>query len=169
MRLAPLPALAFVATLLLGALVTPGAALAQTVAGPTPVEAAYLAATKPFRDRIGLYQEALLEYQQAAVDGQIETVSVTAFGDLTRELFAARQAFTDASPSARLDQYDRTIKLAIDRAYAASVLLLRAQVTESAADREALIREAAEQTRSSTRLFGEAADELRALVPVTGR
>ena len=145
----------------------PGVALAQAVAEPTPTEASYLAATKPFRDRIVLYQEALLEYQQAAVDGQIESVSVTALGDLTRELFAARQAFTNASASARLDQYDRTIKLALDRAYAASVLLLRAQVTESVADRDTLIRDAVDQGRNGVRLFGEASDELRALVPAT--
>jgi len=167
MRLASLPALAFVVSLLATVLPLPGMALAQTLAEPTPIEAAYLAATRPYRDRIGLYQEALLEYQQAAVDGRIESVSVVALGDLTRELFAARQAFTGASPSARLDQYDRTIKLALDRAYAASVLLVRAQVTESAADRETLIRDAGEQTHSSVRLFGEAADELRALVPST--
>ena len=167
MRLSPLSALALVVALLLDTLVMPGMVLAQTVAEPTPTEQAYLAATKPYRDRIGLYEEALLEYQQAAVDGQIESVSVVTLGDLTRELFAARQAFTDAVPSMRLDQYDRTIKLAIDRAYAASVLLVRAQMTESAADRDTLIREAVDQGRSSRRLFGEAAVELRALVPAT--
>ena len=165
MRLASLPALAFVVTLLLGAFVTPRTALAQTVEAPTATEVGYLAATKPYRDRFGAYQEALLEYQQAATEGQIESISVVALGDLTRELFAARQAFTDAVPSVRLDQYDRTIKLALDRAYASTVLLLRAQVTDSASDREALIREAVFQTGSGSRLFKEAADELRALLP----
>lgn len=167
MRLGSLPALVLVAALLLGALVTPATVLAQTVAEPTPTEGAYLAATKPYRDRLGAYQEALLEYQQAANEGQIDGVSVVALGDLTRELFAARQAFTGAVPSVRLDQYDRTIKLALDRAYAATVLLLRAQVTDSTADRDTLIREAAIQGGSSVRLLKEAADELRMLVPAT--
>ena len=167
MRLGSLRALALVVTLLLGAVMMPGMVLAQTLAEPTPTEAAYLADTKPYRDRLGLYQEALLEYQQAANDGQVESVSVVALGDLTRELFAARQAFTGAVPSARLDQYDRTIKLALERAYAASVLLLRAQVTESTADRDTLIREAGIQSASSVRLLAEASDELRALVPTT--
>ena len=165
MRLASLPALCFMVTLLLGVLGMPGMILAQTLAEPTPTEAAYLADTKPYRDRLGAYQEALLEYQQAANDGQVESVSVVALGDLTRELFAARQAFTGAVPSARLDQYDRTIKLALERAYAASVLLLRAQVTDSTADRDTLIREAGIQSASSVRLLAEASDELRMLVP----
>jgi hypothetical protein len=167
MRLASLSALALVVMLLLGAHVRPGVASAQAVAEPTPTEIAYLAATKPYRDRLGAYQEALLEYQQAATEGQLESISVTDLGDLTRELFAARQAFTGAVPSVRLDQYDRTIKLALERAYAATVLLLRAQVTDSMADRDTLIRDAVDQGRSSSRLFKEAADELRMLVPAT--
>ena len=169
MRLASLPALTFVVALLLGGLVTPGAAVAQTVAEPTPTELAYLSATRPFRDRLGSYQERLAAHQQAAMEGQIDRLAITDLGDLTRELFAARQAFTEAVPSTRLDLYDRTIELALDRAYEATVLLLRAQLTDSLPDREVLIREAGIQERSSTRLLKEATDGLRALIPVTSQ
>ena len=167
MRLRSLRALVVVVTLLLGALVAPGAATAQTAAEPTPNEVAYLATTKPYRDRLGLYQEALLEYQQAAAEGQIDSIALGALGDLTRELFAARQAFNETVPPVRLDLYDRTMKLGLGRAYDATVLLLRAQRSESSADRAALIREAGLQTSSGSRLFNEAADELRILLPVT--
>ena len=172
MRLAFPPTLALVVTLLLGAFVTPRAAVAQTVAEPTPAEptpteAAYLAATRPYRDRLGAYQEALLAYQQAATEGQIDSITIADLGDLTRELFAARQAFTGAVPSARLDQYDRTIKLGLERAYDATVLLLRAQRSESIAESAVLIGEAGLQSNSSIQLLKEAADELRMLLPVT--
>ena len=167
MRLTALPTLAFVATLLLGILVRPEIALAQTVAEPTPTEVAYLAATRPYRERVGAYQELLVAHQQAATEGQIDNITLAELSDLTRELFAARQAFTDASPSARLDQYDRTIKLGLDRAYAATVLLLRAQVTDSLPDNQALIREAGIQGASGIRLLKEATDELRMHLPVT--
>ena len=165
MRLTALPTLTLVAALLLGALVSPGAASAQTVAEPTPTEAAYLAATKPYRDRVGAYQKLLAAHQQAATEGQLDSITLQELSDLTRELFAAQRAFTDARPSARLDQYDRTIKLGIDRAYAATVLLLRAQRTESQPDNEALIREAGIQAASSIKLLVEATDELRMQVP----
>ena len=162
-----MPALALVVTLLLGTLVTPPTVAAQTVAEPTPTEAAYLSATKPYRDRLGSYQEQLLAHQQAATEGQLDSIALAELGDLTRELFAARQAFRSAIPSTRLDQYDRTIKLALDRAYAATVLLLRAQVTESQPDYDALVREAGIQGASSIRLLKEASDEIRMLLPVT--
>ena len=73
----------------------------------------------------------------------------------------------EAVPSVRLDQYDRTVKLGLARAYDATVLLLRAQRSESIADSAALIREAGIQSSSSIRLLEEAADELRMLLPVT--
>lgn len=165
MRLASPPALAVAVTLLLGALVTPGSAAAQPVAEPTPTERAYLSATRPFRDRIGRYQEQLTAHQQAATAGQVDSIAIADLSDLTRELFAARQAFADAVPSARLNQYDRTITLALDRAYEATVLLLHAQVTDSMPDRESLIREAGIQQSSGSRLLTEATDELRALLP----
>jgi hypothetical protein len=126
---------------------------------------AYLADTKPFRDRLGTYHEQLVAHQQAAAEGQLDSIAIADLGDLTRELFAARRAFAVAVPSARLDQYDRTIKLALDRGYAATVLLLRAQVTDSLPVRDALIREAAIQSGSSSRLLEEASEELRALLP----
>lgn len=167
MRLAFLPALMLVATLLLGALVTPGAASAQTAEAPTPTELAYLAATRPYRDRLGAYQEKLLAHQQAAAEGQLDSIALADLGDLTRELFAARQTFTDAIPSARLDLYHRTIALGLERAYDATVLLLRAQRSESIADSDALVREAGIQSASSRQLLQEAVDELRMLVPAT--
>lgn len=158
--------LVLAATLLLGTLVVPGTAVVQTVEEPTPTEGAYLAATKPYRDRLGSYQEQLLAHQQAAAEGQLDTIALADLADLTRNLFAARQAFGEAVPSVRLDQYDRTVKLGLERAYDATVLLLRAQRSESLADSAALIREAGLQSASSIRLFREAADELRMLVPV---
>jgi hypothetical protein len=164
MRLASLPALTFVLTLLTGALVMPGSAVAQT-AEPTPTELTYLADTKPFRDRLGAYQVLLAAHQQAADEGQIDGIGRDDLGDLTRELFTARQAFAGAAPSARLDQYDRTVTLALDRAYEATVLLLRAQVTDSMPDRAALIHEAGRQGSSGSRLLQEAADQLRTLLP----
>ena len=167
MRPASLPALVLAAALLLGALVMSGTAAAQTVEAPTPTEEAYLAATRPHRERFGEYQEQLLAHQQAAMEGQLDTIALAELGDLTRNLFAARQAFGEAAPSVRLDQYDRTVKLGLARAYDATVLLLRAQRSESVADSAALIREAGIQSSSSIRLLKEAADELRMLLPVT--
>lgn len=151
--------------LLLGALAMPGVAAAQAGSPPTPTEIAYLAATKPFRDRFGLYQEALVEYQLAASQGKLDAVAQTDLADLTRELFAARRAFTEAIPSTRLDQYDRTVKLALDRAYQATVMLLQARVTDSPSEREALVRQAAFYGLNGGRLLKDALDELVAVLP----
>jgi hypothetical protein len=139
------------------------AAAAQTAAPPTPTETAYLLATQPFRDRLGRYQEQLAAHQQAAAEGQLDSIALAELGDLTRELFAARQAFTNAVPSTRLDLYDRTMKLGLARAYEATALLVRAQVTDSVPDREALIRAAGEQGQSSQRLLKDATDELQSV------
>jgi hypothetical protein len=169
MRLRSLHAVVVVVvTLLLGALVAPGAASAQAVEAPTPNEVAYLAATKSYRDRLGTYQERLLAHQQAATEGQLDSIAPGDLGDLTRELFAARQAFDEEKePPVRLDLYHRTMKLGLERAYDATVLLLRAQRSESIADNAALVREAGLQSASSLRLLREAADELRMLLPLT--
>lgn len=142
-------------------------AVAQTVP-PSPTETAYLLATQPFRARLGLYQEQLAAHQKAAAEGQLDSIAIMDLGDLTRELFAARQAFTNAVPSTRLDLYDRTMKLGLARAYEAAALLVRAQVTDSAPDREALIRAAGDQGHSSSRLLKEATDELRSVLPFPG-
>jgi hypothetical protein len=166
MRLASLTAMALTAALLLSTLVTPRMAAAQTVSEPSPIELAYLADTKAFRERLGAYQEQLMAHQLAAIEGQLDTVRMGDLSFLSRELFTARQVFRDAIPSTRLDQYDRTVKLAIDRAYEATILLIKAQVTESATDREALIRAAGEQSHSSSRLLRDAADELRMAISV---
>jgi hypothetical protein len=155
----------FAIMLLIGALVAPGTAAAQTETSPTPSDLMYLSATGPFRERLGTYQEKLGTFLKAATAGQLDEIAMADLGDLTRELFTARQAFVVAVPSARLEQYDRAIELALDRAYAAAVLLLRAQVTDSLPDRAALIREAGIQSSSSGRLLKDASDELRAVLP----
>ena len=166
MRLRSLPVLACVVVLLLGAPFAPGVASAQSVEAPTPNEAAYLAATKPYRDRLGTYQERLQAHQQAATEGQLDSIALGELGDLTRELFSAREAFDEEEgPPARLDLYHRTMKLGLERAYDATVLLLRAQRSESIADSTALVREAGLQSANSLRLLREASDELRMLVP----
>lgn len=166
MRLRSLRAvIVVVVTLLLGAPVAPGAASAQSVEAPTPNEVAYLAATKPYRDRLGTYQERLQAHQRAATEGQLDSIALGELGDLTRELFAARQAFDQAVPPVGLDLYDRTMKLGLERAYDATVLLLRAQRSESIADSAALVREAGIQSASSLRLLQDASDELRLLLP----
>jgi hypothetical protein len=151
------------------ALATAGApAAAQTAAPPTPTETAYLLATQPFRDKLSTYQEQLAAHQRAAAEGQLDSIAITELGDLTRELFAARLAFSNAVPSMRLDLYDRTMKLGLERAYQATAMLVRAQVTDSVPDREALIRAAGDQGQSSSRLLKEAADELESLLPRQG-
>lgn len=166
MRHPALTALAILVSLLTAMLAAPRLAAAQ--AGPssaTPTEIAYLSATQPFRDRFTLYQQAIVEYQQAASQGKLDAVAQSDLADLTRELFAAKRAFNEALPSARLDQYDRTVKLALDRASQAAVMLLHAQVTDSPSEREALIKDAAAYTANSGRLIKEAQDTLNALLP----
>ena len=165
MRYASLTVTALVAAMLFGTLVAPRHAAAQTVDAPSPIELAYFADTKVYRDRLGAYQEQLASHQQAAIDGQLDTVRMGDLSFLSRELFTARNVFRDTIPSARLDQYDRTVKLAIDRAYAATTLLIHAQVTESETDRATLIREAGIQSQSSARLLRDADDELRMQLP----
>lgn len=168
MRHPPLTALALAASLLLAILGAPELAAAQAgpaAPSPTPTELAYLSATKSFRDRLTLYQQALVEYQQAAGQGKLEAVAQSDLADLTRELFAAKRAFNEALPSVRLDQYDRTVKLALDRASQAAVMLLHAQVTDSPSEREALVRDAGVYTANSGRLVKEAIDQLGAVLP----
>lgn len=136
---------------------------------PTPIEAFYLTTTAPFRVQLEALQSQLTAYQQAAATGQIDTIPQSDLGYLSRELFNARQAFDTAIPSTRLDQYDRTIKLALDHGYEATVLLLRAQIADSAANRESLVRQAALFTASSGRLLQDAAAELRAVLPTVAQ
>ena len=157
--------LRLMAVLLLSALIVPSVATAQTVPEPTGTELLYLSATKPFRDHFGAYRELLTAYQKTAAEGKLDSVAMSDLSNLTRELFTAKRTFTEAIPSARLDMYDRTVKLGLDRAYEATVMLLRAQVTDSEADHLALIRQAGEYGTNSQRLFNEATDELRSVLP----
>ena len=135
--------------------VAPGAPLPAAAqvddrpASPTPIETSYLAITAPFRVQLGALQGQLEAYQRAAGAGQLDTVPQTDLGYLSRELFNARQAFDAVTPSVRLAQYDRTIKLTLDHSYEATVLLLRAQVADSAAHRASLVRQAASFSRRS--------------------
>jgi hypothetical protein len=135
---------------------------------PTPTELAYLAETAPFRDRLGELQDALEGYQQMAASGEIGSIPVDDLGALTRDLFIARQVFGCAAPSVRLDRYDRTVKLGLERAYTAANLLVRAQATNSPAERAAMIRDAGVYSTNSARLLKDATDELRAVLPVLG-
>lgn len=158
-----LPSLALILSLLAVALLTTSPALAQTQ--PTPPELVYLAATAPFRARMAEYQDVLVEYQTAAAAGEIENIPVQDLGDLSRELFTARRTFQEVTPSVRLDKYDQIAKLALLRAYQASVALLQAQVTESGAERATLLLQSGALAANSGRLFKEADDELRRQLP----
>ncbi|MCC7372989.1 MAG: hypothetical protein IT306_31540 [Chloroflexi bacterium] len=149
---------------------SPRVAAAQAIADPGPLnpnERTYLDTTRPFRERIGAYREMLAWYQAIASEGKLDSIALDELGNLTRELFEARRTFGEVTPTTRLDQYDRTVKLGLDRAYEATVLLMRAQVTESDADHQSLIRQAGEYGRNSQRLLQEADDALRAVVPAT--
>jgi hypothetical protein len=147
-------------TALVGPLIAPAATSAQTVVQPTPTELTYFADTAPFRAHLAENQQWLEAIVEAMTTGRAEEVTTDELSNLTRELFEAKQAFAGARPSARLDQYDRTVKSSLDRAYAAAVMLMHAQVTESAPDREALVREAGLYTASSGKLLRDAATAL---------
>ena len=164
-RASRLLVLRLMAVLLLAVLAAPSVAVAQTAPEPTGTELMYLSATRTFRERVGAYREALASYQKTAAEGKLDTIALSDLGNLSRELFLARKTFNEAIPSARLDLYDRTIKLGLDRAYDATVMLLRAQVTDSEADHLTLIRQAGEYGANSQRLFNEATDELLTVLP----
>ena len=146
--------------LVVATLVAPGTSAAQTVAQPTPTELAYFADTAPFRAHLGENQQWLEAIQQAMTTGRAEEVTADELGNLTRELFEAKQGFARARPSTRLDLYDRTIKSSLDRAYTAAVMLMHAQVTESGPDRDALVHDAGLYTASSGKLLKDAATAL---------
>lgn len=164
-RVSRLLFLRLMTVLLLATVAAPSVAAAQTAPEPTGTERLYLTATRPFRDRLAAYRELLAAFQKTAAEGKLDSIAMSDLGNLTRELFQARRTFGEAIPSARLDMYDRTIKLGLDRAYEATVMLLRAQVTDSEADHLALIRQAGEYGTNSQRLFNEATDELRTVLP----
>lgn len=147
---------------------SPAVAAAQAGSDSLPLnpnERAYLDTTRPFRERIGAYREMLAWYQAIASEGKLDDIALEELANLTRELFEARRTFGEVTPTTRLGQYDRTVKLGLDRAYEATVLLMRAQVTESDADHQSLIRQASEYGRNSQRLLQEADDALRAIMP----
>jgi hypothetical protein len=147
---------------LIATLGTPGLVAAQAAAQPTPTEVTYFADTAPFRAHLAENQQWLEGIQQAMATGHADEVSTDEIANLTRELFAARQGFERAIPSARLDQYHRTVALALDRAYTAAVLLLHAQVTDSGTEHDARVHDAEQYTASSGKLLREAADLLAA-------
>lgn len=161
MRPSLVPSLVLACLMLVGALVSPGVAVAQTAAQPTPTEQAYLADTAPFRAHLAENQQWLEAIVQAMTDGRADEVTTDELSNLSRELFEAKQGFSSARPSARLDLYDRTIKASLDRAYSATVMLMQAQVTESGPEHDALVRRAALFTASGGRLLQDAAAALR--------
>jgi hypothetical protein len=146
--------------LVVAMLIAPARVSAQTVVQPTPTELAYFADTAPFRAHLGENQAWLEAIQQAMTGERASEVTSDELGNLTRELFEAKQGFARARPSARLDLYDRTIKSSLDRAYAAAVMLMHAQATESGPDRDALVRDAGLYTASSGKLLKDAAAAL---------
>ena len=151
--------------LLVLALLVPSVASAQPASEPMLIEQSYLRVTSPYRERMGAYQDMLANFQKLAAAGHLDEITLADLTNLSRELFKARTTFDEAGPTARLDFYHRTILLGLDRSYEATVLLLRAQVTESEADYHSLIRQAGEQTASAMRLLREAADEFRTIFP----
>ena len=153
-----LPALALAVTLLLGHAWVRQSGRRRRSASHRH-RGAYLAATKPFRDRLGRYQEQLVAHQQAAADGQLDSIAIIDLGDLTRELFAARQAFTEphcASVRAMIgpDPTRSGWSRARRPACCCSGPRCRRRAQPDSTD---LIREVVDQGRSSSRLFGEAA------------
>jgi hypothetical protein len=149
--------LAVAIAMMAGVLIAPASTTAQSIAPPTPTELAYFADTAPFRAHLGENQQWLEAIQQAMATGRSEEVTTDELSNLTRELFKAKQGFAQARPSARLDQYDRTVKSSLDRAYAAAVMLMHAQVTESGPERDALVHEAGLYTASSGKVLKDAA------------
>lgn len=143
-----------------GATGAPRAVAAQTVAQPTPTELTYFMDTEPFRAHLAENQQWLEAIQQSMTGERAGEVTTDELSNLSRALFEAKQGFARARPSARLAQYDLTVKTSLDRAYAAAVLLIHAQVTESGPDREALIREAGLYTASGGKLLRDAATAL---------
>ena len=160
MRRSVLFALALGVVTLLGLVKTPGLAVAQTATQPTPTETAYFADTAPFRANLDRNQQWLEAIHKAMTAGHADEVSTDELGNLSRELFDAKQGFARARPSARLDQYDRFTRTSLDRAYTATVMLLHAQVTESGPDHDALVRDAGQYTASSGKLLKDAATAL---------
>ena len=169
MRRFPLRSLALGVVPLIGALigglllvlVAPVPAAAQSAAQPTPTEVIYFADTAPFRAHLGENQQWLEAIVKAMTTGHADEVTTDELGNLTREIFAAQQGFAQASPSARLEMYDQLVKTSVDRAYTASVMLLKAQVTESGPKQVSLVKDAATYTASSGKLLKEAGDALR--------
>jgi hypothetical protein len=133
---------------------------------PTPIELQYLADTAPYRDHLQELQDTVAGFQKMAASGEIDSIAIDDLGALTRDLFTAHQTFACAAPSVRLDRYDRTVQLGLERAYTAATLILRAQASESPPEQAALIRDAGTYSANSARLFKDAADELRAVLPV---
>src|SRR3954454_18727001 len=105
---------------LIVALAAPGSAAAQAAAQPTPTELTYFGDTAPFRAHLVENQQWLEGILQAMTTGHADEVTTDEISNLTRELFKAQQGFARAIPSARLDQYDRTVKTSLDRAYTAA-------------------------------------------------
>jgi hypothetical protein len=160
MRRSLLSSLTFGVVAVIALIAAPGLAAAQSAAQPTPIETAYFADTAPFRANLDRNQQWLEAILTAMTTGHADEVSTDELGNLSRELFNAKQGFARARPSARLDQYDRLTKSSLDRAYTATVLLLHAQVTESGPDHDALVRDAGQYTASSGRLLKDAAAAL---------
>lgn len=135
---------------------------------PTATEATYLAGTEPFRKVLSALHEQLDMYQQLADTGELDSVPTQDIAALTDQLFAARQAFERVRPSARLEQYDQTVKLALDRSHQAANLLLRARMRERSPEREALVWEAGNYSENSGSLLNESFSLLRAMFPTIG-
>jgi hypothetical protein len=152
--------LALAVVTLVGASLVPRAVAAQAVAQPTPIELAYFADTAPFRAHLVENQQWLEAIHQAMTSERAGEVTTDELSNLSRELFKAKQGFAQARPSARLAQYDLTMKASLDRAYTAAVMLMHAQITESGPNREALVREAGLYTASSGNLLKDAATVL---------
>jgi hypothetical protein len=138
----------------------PGVARAQAANQLTPTEVTYFADVAPFRANLVRNQQWLENIVRAMQTGHADEVSTDELSNLSRELYKAKRGFADAEASERLWDYDRLVKASLDRSYAATVMLLHAQTTESGPDHDAMVRDAALYTASGGTILNDAANAL---------
>lgn len=133
---------------------------------PSPPEAAYLASTALFRDRLGAMLAQLADEQRLADAGQIDQVNGDELSALLNDFWAARRVIVLASFPPRFTRYVRTMDLALAQALDAGDKLFHARRTDSDTERDTLILLARPLTASSARLQQEAEQNLSTLVPM---
>lgn len=123
---------------------------------PTAVESTYLATARPLAQQLDALQGRLMNVQQQANAGQLDTVDLAEIGSLYDELTTAREAILRAPASDRLSRYDDLLVSAFDESVAAAELLLRARLTDVPGARAAYVSQSAVHIAESNRRQGEA-------------